>query len=390
MPTNENLRRGGFTLLCAVALLAVGGSDAYAADEQDIPTPEIAGLVKKLSDPRQGEAAATALEKFGEVAIPALVNAFRGGDTVARYHATIALGGLRRQAVSKMKLDIGQKLEEELLKGLDDPSNRIGAQAIWELTSKPPRGKRVLPKLIKILPDKTHPLRSSAMQGIRSYGPDASEAIPVLHRLLEDRGDLLRSPACVTLASVGAKQEKTVPALRKLLSDPAEDVPIRTAAATGLASLGDVSQAASFDLLQVLRETGLARADKGRIASKFEDFRRQILLALCRVSAGEESLPLLVAIVQDRLETPGHRDIAVRAIGRVGEGAAQAVPILMKVLADEWDADRSLALQITDVFGEIGPGAAMALPLLQAIEMTARNDPARTRTRRAIEKIQRK
>lgn len=99
------------------------------------------------------------------------------------------------------------------------------------------------------------------------------------------------------------------------------------------------------------------------LVGALKDEMNSIVAADGLVQYGKPSVAPLMDAVRT-FETGGGRSMAMNALGRIGEPAAEAVPLLIEVL--EKGADRDLG-SAAEALGAIGPLARDALPALRQV-----------------------
>lgn len=79
-------------------------------------------------------------------------------------------------------------------------------------------------------------------------------------------------------------------------------------------------------------------------------------------TAGAAAVPALTALAADPAGNPIPRRQAIRALGKIGEPAVGAVPVLIALA--EAEPDPGLQEQAAEALGDIGPAAAAGVPVL--------------------------
>ncbi len=184
-----------------------------------------------------------------------------------------------------------------------------------------------VPTLLALLADADPDMREASARslGAIDHGP---EVVSALERALADGDQLVRDAAAVGLGEIGAAAARAVPALEVLTVD---DWPaVRTSAREALARIAG---------------TPPPEAPRARTASD-------------AIVAAE--LPQRLAGLESESERT--RGISTFEIGKLGPGAAEAVPLLADLLA----TDRNLDVRWSAAwaFGKMGGAAAAALPAL--------------------------
>jgi HEAT repeat protein len=184
---------------------------------------------------------------------------------------------------------------------------------------------------------------------------DVKRAVAEQVRRLADPDPLVRQDAADALADLGPAAADAATGLLRAVDDP----PTRWPAALALAR---VSPPAALSLALHHRDEGVQR-----------------LAADALATAGPAAVPALAAVLRDR-NPSRERGVACKILGRIGPGAAEAVPLLAREL-EEWDprvvlgpplagADvRTVTVEAEDrpcreaaeALGRIGPAAVPAL-----------------------------
>jgi HEAT repeat protein/lysophospholipase L1-like esterase len=187
--------------------------------------------------------------------------------------------------------------------------------------------------------------RAAALRALAILGPRALPLVPTLTEVLGDQSPALRAAAAFALGEVGPPAAAALPRLGALLQDA--DARVRAGAAYALGRLGPEARRFVSPLVGCLGD-----ADE-RVRWRAGD-------ALGKIGLEREALPVLLPLVQGR--GPG-RGLAAEAVGRLGPGAAEAVPDLMAAARDDRAEVRWRAVW---ALGRIGPLAAPALPVVRA------------------------
>ena len=182
---NEDLRRKA-----AAALGAVGRGS------RDAVTP-LAELLTMDDSPAVRDAAAIALGKVGEEAVPALIRLLTDDDVGVRYRAASALGLVDSPAKAVIA---------DLDNALDDDDGRVriaAAESLWKLTAKP---DAVVPALIEELKNPDRRIRIKSYRLFQELGPKAASAVGPLEKLLKDERGYVRLAASKALRSIRASR----------------------------------------------------------------------------------------------------------------------------------------------------------------------------------------
>jgi HEAT repeat protein len=187
------------------------------------------------------------------------------------------------------------------------------------------------------------------IEAAQALGMIGQPAVPPLIELLED--PQYRILAATVLGDIGPSAVDAVPALTKVLEIPNEDA--RRAALLALAGIGPAAQpVAAGPLMELLGGPG-------------GNARGGAAYALVRIGA-EEAVPELQRLVQ---ETNDRREQLAAAWALVmlqpdAEHSAQAVPILIEGLSDDWELVRK---ECALALAALGPRAAPASEKLTSL-----------------------
>jgi len=267
-----------------IAVIKVGGKQSWRSAMRlkklgPAAAAAIPALVEGLAadDVRGPTYAQAALAKIGTAAVPALLATLKHEKAKARALAADALGQIKpapREA-------IGPLLE---MINTDTDHSAFGAvqRAIISLYRMRPLDKKYLPVLIKTLDNPNQFARGFAASNLSELGPAAAPGIPGITKLLTDEGVNTRWAAAWALGEVADNSEKVVNALVKTFED--RDTRPRT---FGIISLAKLCKDAPLQLIAALKS-----------------------------------------------ENATVRWCAADALGRIGPGAKNAVPALVKQLQD--------------------------------------------------------
>jgi len=291
--------RSSITIACMVLLL-VGTVALISAQEEDTDA-EIAALIEQLGDkdPDKRASAATLLSHFDERAAPA---AKRLGDC------------------------------------LDDPFGKVRSKAVWALNCIGPGAADAVPAIVEALhtehvggPEKQDDFRCDLVFALGAIGVEQS--IRALVKLLDETGPFPRWAASVALENVG---EPAVPYLiARLDEEPTGEIAYLDST---LHSIGAPAVPALVECLDDANELVRRRA-----ASLLGDL------------ADPRGVPALVDYLAD---DPAK---AAWALGRMGEAAGAAVPVLMEYLGHD---DPDVRWRSAQALGQVGPDALTAVPSL--------------------------
>ena len=239
----------------------------------------------------------------------------------------------------------------------------------------------------------THPdaqMRRHAANALQRMGPSAERAVPMLLKALDDKDDEVRTAVVAALSAMGPFAQSALPKLTQLLGDKNRAVRVQVVALVGEAAhlihpiagqglnLGIRDVAVLAELVIDARRLGRDIGDDTVLAS-YQQWRRfdtLMLAAVTVVLAGKGDKAL--------------RRSAAYGIGFFGTDARSAVPHLVELLKSKDVEDPKLAVSIRVAvvwaLGRIGPGENEAVPLLQ--ELTASSDDTlRTEAMAALKRI---
>jgi HEAT repeat protein len=291
---------------------------------------------------------------FGTEDIPALVDKLKNSDANVRAKAADDLGliGWRARGAAPT---LG-KLCDDL-----DPRVRISAARAMDLIGGDiAHPVAVLGQILKT--DKSPETRRLAAAALGDLESDGRGAVVPLLEALKDTDDGVRWMAAEALGRIGPDAAAAVPALANALRDPA----VRVMAADALAGIGKAAGGAVPLLIDGVKSDDV-------------DFRWTSAVALTQIDARSARVALPIFI--EKLKDNDHRirwdamayitpmgdeasdaAPAVRAMVKRGNGVAasclasilgpdaiDALPVLIGVLADDWDTSANIA--------QIGPAA---------------------------------
>lgn len=349
--------------LVALVLLAAVGPPARAEDPKFLgkaPHQWIEQLKQGKGASRR--AAAFALGKLGAEAyryrgVPPLVACLGDPDTGLRDAAAYALGEIGL-AVRKYRTEAWTDAGPALLKALsDDKDPRVRRSAAYALGGFGEAAVSARGALQQALQDNQPMVRQNAAWALGQLRQGAGpEGVGGLCGALGDKDALVRRDAAIALGEVGRLQDKQgrplpSPAARPLLErfkhDP--DATVRQAALESLVSvLGPEDKDAAADLRPFLIDPD---REKARAA------------ALALASIGGREAEEAVAVLRQALaeESPVVLELVTAGLANIKEGAAAAVPDLIRLLGHKEPAiRRNAALALAN----IGPRSEIAVPEL--------------------------
>ncbi len=217
--------------------------------------------------------------------------------------------------------------------------------------------RSALPALIRATRDENLEVRYWAVDAIRRIGPGARDAAPALTIVLADDDRSVQEMARRALATLGPT---AVPALLPALESP--DPWVRASAAEVLGGMAGDRKDAIAGLTRLLSDDSLW-------------VRSSAAWGLGRVGrpAGRAVKPLTAALAEEIRRDPGFSDPRqqarvenlVYALGRIGDAAKDAVPLIVSVLYDGRDS-----LRHTAAVALAGIGKRSARPLGAALRVS--------------------
>ena len=320
--------------------------------------PAIAPLIAALKDPDQlvRGTAADALGRIGpqaKAAVPEITAALTDGR-INVFIASGALQGFGHDAEAAVP-GLVERLKSEVARHQTDkrqgkppvrysvPMSPI-ASVINVLGSIGPAAKEAMPLLLDLADDEDPVVRSAVVWAFPAISPDAAKAIEAVLYGTQDQDVTVQLAALRGLSAIGNRGLAAVPALTKKLLDKNEQV--RRFAALALGAVG--SKEAVPALRRALRD-------------RSSDVRIEAANALLKFdSANRGSWEVLKEELQSQRAWP--REQAAFSLGELGLPAEEAVPLLVKLLKDDFVRVRAAA---AEALGKIGPAAAVALPDLK-------------------------
>jgi HEAT repeat protein len=307
----------------------------------------VAALGKQLAaklDPNVWSYAARGLGGLGEAgqpAVPVLKTALTERNELVRLEAATALWRINRDPASLPALIA-------LLGAPDAAIREQAARTIgYEFGAE---GLRAVPSLVKLLWDPAINVPMTAAEELARIGPNAETAVaPLVAVLMGDGYHGTLSAACEALGRIGADAKAAAPELKRQLAHPRKLVQVHAALA----------------LLLLARDDSGAKALEAGLNDR--DYRVRITSAegLWRLKQDERVPPLLLHSLRDSnlTDDPDRNNevfMAIRALGRIGPRAKEAVPALARRLAHY---DNYLVETAANALRQIDPEAAKAAGL---------------------------
>jgi HEAT repeat protein len=329
-------------------------------------------MIKALqdADPHVVALAINALAEEGAEIVPAMIEAMKDDRTI--YWAILVLYEIGPDAKDAVP---------ELAKALSHEKEEVRHEAAHALRAIGADAKEAVPALVEALDDELILVRLPSVLALGSIGPDAKPAVDKLTSYLEAEDALLKVCAVWALAKIEPDDERlkteTVPALMEFLKD--EDQEARRAAALALLQLDpgpeimipaflgafdSASPEVRSDMLEAIASLG-EEAVPGMIRGlKYPDIRKQVAEILGRIGEGaKEAVPALLEHVND--EDPQVQAEVLFALGCIGGPEAKgAIDAAIAVLQDENERVRVSGMYL---LGKLGPDAAAAAPELKKI-----------------------
>jgi HEAT repeat protein len=272
-----------------------------------------------------------------ELAVPALTEALK--DSRLREIAAEALGDLGTRARS------AARALEAVATGFDS----FQYVACASLAKIDPGNRAVREAFGRLEAALTHGTPRERFFAARDLGLFGARGVPLLLLAVRDTDPFVKGPAVYQLGKIG-------PAARAALPDLIDNM---------------IFSADRFDPLQgevarAIAKIGLNRSDAAATILVFlelieKDFSGDIAILIGQI--GDDLVPILSERVADEHKNTVVRGFIARALGRIGAGAAPAVPPLISFL-DDTNTDALTRSTIIGAIGRIGPNARAAVPSL--------------------------
>jgi HEAT repeat protein len=319
------------------------------SDELPDGIPPLAQMSQK---PQMKDVVLAVLEELESNAVdtvPELRKLLQAEDWEVRREAIKALGRIgpaAANAVPELRVVLRGRVAHT-------PTYYLGCigEAAHALGMIGPKAESAVPELRELLTDLSWQTRSRAAEALGRIGPAAGQAIPDIRDLLWDSS---RSEAARALGRIGPDALQAAPALRRLMQ--VNDAQTQAAAAFSLSRIDPESD----ETVRLLKEMLGHRNRKVRIEAASS-------LWLCQRES-EAAVHVLKQLLLEALEIPeerftwqmNFRAVVAEQLGRMGERAAPAIPVLKMALNQSNNPESRLAalsalIDIATSFEEILP-----------------------------------
>lgn len=266
-------------------------------------------LVRAFADEPVREAAQQAVVRFGNVAVPTLVEALN--DDTIRLEAAHALRRIDASAARKEGVDRPSRHDLPALKialhsETKNAKARIkAAQQLGEI------GVDAAPILIAAFSDNDEQVARAAVAAFRHVG---ESAVPLLKNALENESAAVRAKVADALGAIGPEAKPAVPNLVAALKDP--DRNVRQRVVTALDSLGDSASDAVPALIQVMQNPRV-----------LEPTRQLALKVLVRGVSGKQRKKIVAALEESaKDDNYGIRSLAASFLKRIKAETRKTAP----------------------------------------------------------------
>lgn len=327
----------------------------------------IQALIRELrSDNRNmRDSAIKQLGEIGVMAVPTLIEAFRGAEPAVSNSIATAIAQVGPPAIPFLRkvlatADTIQPSDGQMPSMIMSAVTKEDEVRMWAVLTLQQIGTPAIPTIMEMLGSNDSGVRSSARDSIVRMG-DA--AVPALIAALGSDYPQVRRQAAGAMADMARglgiydpqerdtarhSLEASVPSLIKALRD--RDMEVSQNAAEALGTIGASADAAVPALTKVLTST----------------------------NALDET-------IREHLGIDGLREAAARSLGKFGPAAAQAVPALTDLLKDKNQAIQGAS---AESLGCIGPAAKAAIPAMKSILADPMKYSIRDTVAESIKKIE--
>jgi HEAT repeat protein/cell division protein FtsL len=281
------------------------------------------------------------------------------GDCGAAQRLYVSLGGTTlfnksREGLKRCQRKFPQlKSEVELLTELlHDKSALVRRQAVEGFSALATDGTSIDAKVfIPALRDADSGVRAAATAALARLGRQAIEPMIELLRSSEPED---QARATRVLAAMGSESKAAVPTLVRILG--VSDNSVQEVALEALANIGPDASAAVAPINKMLG------------ARPSLKMRKALIYTLGEIgSASKPAVQAITEALREQSDREGFLNVnAADALGKIGPGAASAVPALIAALKSD---DVRLLTSAATALGNIGAGAKAAIPaLVEAME----------------------
>lgn len=277
----------------------------------------------------------------------------------------------------------------DMVRELKDADARVRRSAAIGL-SHGLKFRNAIPDLIELLKDDESGPRSGAAQALASMGPVAAKAIPVIIDLY-GQGKLDSHETSTALSQIGglhamlsmldhqnaevratglrwieelspvkkAEQRKTIQRISALIED--QDYYVCFNALLVLRKHGPAAESVLPKLIEFLKGSNEIRDRRNSNGTKY-DMRAEAMFVVAAIGpSAKPAVPTLLTILKEQQLEPSLREHVIYTLGRIGHGAADAVPQLVEIFPT---ASRDLKEAIMETLGKIGPAAEPAVGMI--------------------------
>ncbi len=273
--------------------------------------------------------AAHALAKIGKPAVSLLIKALGHKNSDIRINAAEALNEIA---------ELPPRAIHIILKSLRDKESEVRRIIVEVLGKNGHEDKDVIPALIKVLDDKDSDVRASAAEALGKLGASSPEVIPALMKAFEDSYYLVRDNASVALGKCGAMTvDLKVKRFITDLGDNHKDISSR-----GAAELNNIGTPAILELIKALED---GNSNVRRFAASFLEKHKALTV--------EHKVKRYILDLSD--SHPNVRTKAAEALGNMGPAAAEATPLLIKLIGNNDYYIRLHASKALEKIGSLSP-----------------------------------
>lgn len=344
--------------------------------------------------------AARLLSTLGAVpSTKSLLNALKAGTPTAKKNIAYVFANLKPAP--------HKSAAPALVSLLNDPSTDTRSDAATALKNL---GPAAVPDLLELLSSKDMQTFVATMDLLKHFGPKANTAVPVLTQvmanseparsmiaastilridpgneiarrklqaLMTDHNQGVRAAAMIQAGSAGIGGKTSVATLISGLTDP--DPEVRYSAAVSLGNLGPIAKSSVPALIIAATGRHPSRDQGWERIGMDQQIHSAAISALGKIGPGAAAaVPMLDRLIKQTANYNEH-DESLDALVKIGPAAATAVPTLTELVSKPGQDQR----KIIAVFKAIGPSAAGALTALRRIL----NDRSNSSRKEAFEAI---